>query len=74
MPNSLSDPRYRKIIERLRNARLDAGLTQTELAAALKRPQSFVAKVERLERRLDILEFAKMAEAVGADTTEILFG
>lgn len=74
MPNSLSDPRYRRIVDSLREARISAGLTQAALAQKLGRPQSFVAKIERLERRLDILEFAKIVEAVGADTTEILYG
>lgn len=65
MPNSLSDSRYRRIIDRLREARLAAELTQAEVASRLKRPQSFVAKVESHERRLDVLEFVLMAEAVG---------
>lgn len=39
--------------------RLDAGLTQADLAERLDKPQSFVAKVETQERRLDVIEFAK---------------
>ena len=38
-------------------ARKQAGITQTQLAARLKRPQSFVAKYEGGERRLDVIEF-----------------
>ena len=37
--------------------RLDAGLTQADLAERLDKPQSFVAKVETQERRLDLIEF-----------------
>ncbi|KEJ88185.1 DNA-binding protein [Sulfitobacter donghicola DSW-25 = KCTC 12864 = JCM 14565] len=39
--------------------RLDAGLTQAGLAQRLDKPQSFVAKVETQERRLDVIEFVK---------------
>lgn len=41
------------------------GMTQVELAAALRRPQSFVSKVERGERRLEVVEFIEYARALG---------
>lgn len=72
MANSLADPGYRRIIDRLREARLAAGLTQTELAVKLGRHQSFVAKVEGYERRLDVWEFLQMAEAIGEDPAKLL--
>ena len=72
MASSLRDPRYRRIIDGLREARLAAGMTQAELAAKLGRPQSSVAKVEGHERRLDVLEFVQMAEAVGVDAGKLL--
>ena len=72
MPNSLSDPRYRRIIDRLRDARIEAGFTQAFLAEKLGRPQSFVAKVEGYERRLDLLEFVQIAEAIGVNRSKIL--
>lgn len=49
-----------------------AGLTQQELAKRLKRPQSFVAKYEGGERRLDVVEFITIARAIGADPLRIL--
>ena len=42
-----------------------AGVTQTTLAERLGKPQSFVAKFEGLERRLDIVEFFAIADALG---------
>jgi transcriptional regulator with XRE-family HTH domain len=48
-------------------ARKKAGLTQVQLAERLSRPQSFVSKVERGERRLDVIEFFDVAERVGFD-------
>ncbi len=53
-------------------ARKAAGLTQHDLARRLKRPQSFVAKYEGGERRIDIVEFLAITRAIGADPVRIL--
>jgi transcriptional regulator with XRE-family HTH domain len=53
-------------------ARKKAGLTQQQLAKRLKKPQSFVAKYEGGERRLDVIEFLGVAQAIGADPARIL--
>lgn len=61
--SSVHTPRYRLLLKRLKEARKKAGLTQVEVAAALKQPQSFVSKCESGERRIDALElelFAKL--------------
>ncbi|ESZ02376.1 helix-turn-helix domain-containing protein [Mesorhizobium sp. C089B] len=48
------------------------GLTQKQLADKLGRPQSFVAKYEGAERRLDVIEFLDITAALDADPCEIL--
>ena len=53
-------------------ARKQAGLTQHELARRLKRPQSFVAKYEGGERRIDVIEFVAIVRAIGADPIKLL--
>ncbi|MGB6082507.1 MAG: helix-turn-helix transcriptional regulator [Xanthobacteraceae bacterium] len=53
-------------------ARKQAGLTQHELARRLKRPQSFVAKYEGGERRMDVVEFVAIVRAIGADPVKLL--
>lgn len=53
-------------------ARDKAGLTQQRLAKRLGKPQSFVAKYEGGERRLDVIEFIVIARAIGADPMRIL--
>lgn len=53
-------------------ARKKAGLTQQDLSRRLKKPQSFVAKYEGGERRIDVLEFLAIAQAIGADPVRIL--
>jgi transcriptional regulator with XRE-family HTH domain len=53
-------------------ARKAAGLTQHALALRLKKPQSFVAKYEGGERRLDVVEFIGIARALGADPLKLM--
>lgn len=54
---------YRPLPLLLRNLREKAGLTQRELGAQLKKPQSWVHNCETANRRVDIVEFIKWAEA-----------
>ncbi len=67
MPNPLHDPRYALFRALLVSERERNGLTQVDVAARLGRPQSYVSKYERGERRLDIIEFIDVANALGAD-------
>ncbi len=54
--SSIHDPRYREIITELIKLRESKNMTQVQLASLLKKPQSYVAKVENCERRLDFIE------------------
>jgi transcriptional regulator with XRE-family HTH domain len=56
---------YRRLLETLRKARLDADLTQVQVAAKLKKPQSFIAKCESGERRIDFIEMQALARLYG---------
>lgn len=60
---ALQTKRYRAFIERLKRARVDAGLTQVEIAARLGRPQTWVSKCELGERRVDFVELEDWAAA-----------
>lgn len=57
--------RYRRLLERLRDARHEAGFTQVDVAERFGVPQNFVSKVERGERRIDPTELAEFAELYG---------
>ena len=61
---------YRTVTELLRRLRDEAGLTQRELAARMKRPQPWVHKSEVGERRLDISEFLDWCRGCGVDPVE----
>lgn len=64
--------KYQQFRKRLTDARKEAGLTQDELAHALGRPQSFVSKFERGERRLDVIEFLEVADALSLDPKQVI--
>lgn len=53
-------------------ARKEAQLTQETVAKSLKKPQSFVAKYENGERRLDVIEFLAVTRIIGIDPCEII--
>lgn len=53
-------------------ARIDAGLTQVQVADKLGKPQSFVSKYERGERRIDFTEFLEIADALGLELGNFL--
>ena len=50
-----------KLIMRLRSARLEAGLTQVEASKKLKKPQSYLSKIERGERKIEAVELGDFA-------------
>lgn len=72
MPKSLRTSRQQRLLSLLVEARKAKSLTQAEIAAALGRPQSFVAKYENDERRIDVIEFVDIAAAIGVSAAEIL--
>lgn len=72
MQSNRFDPRYKKFQEFLRQYRQSQELTQLQLAEQLKRPQSFVAKYESGERRLDLIEFLQVAETLGIDLIQFM--
>jgi len=72
MPKTLRTPRQQRLQELLAEIRKARKLTQADVAARLDRPQSFVAKYEGGERRLDIIEFIEVAEALETDSCDFL--
>ncbi|MFG1476633.1 helix-turn-helix domain-containing protein [Xanthobacter agilis] len=72
MQKSLRTPRQILLQTLLVEARKAKGLTQAELAEALNKPQSFVAKYENGERRIDVVEFVDITAALGVSTADLL--
>jgi transcriptional regulator with XRE-family HTH domain len=69
---SLRSAEHRALCALLIGVRRKAGLNQAEVAERLGKPQSFVAKYEGGERRLDVVEFLAVSAAIGADPGRIL--
>ncbi|MDO8435081.1 MAG: helix-turn-helix transcriptional regulator [bacterium] len=67
MSKSIHTKEYAYFVERLRKARLDAGLTQVQVAKKLKRPQSHVSNVESGQQRVDVVELKRFADMYGKD-------
>lgn len=72
MPAARNTSQHKALANLLREARLAAGLTQTDIAERMKRPQSFVTKVERNERRVDVVEFIEIARAIGVTPESLI--
>ncbi|MFA9479723.1 multiprotein-bridging factor 1 family protein [Phycisphaerales bacterium AB-hyl4] len=70
MTESLHHPAYRNITEAVKAMRHAAGLSQRDLAAKLGRELSFVSRLEQGQRRLDLLEWVWVCEALGRDPIE----
>jgi len=70
--SSVYSAEYQMVIKALREARIASHITQDELARAFGRPQSFIAKVESGERRLDVVEFVKLCRLVHISPDSIL--
>jgi len=60
------------LCQALVDARIKSGLSQKELAVKLRHHQSFVARVESGERRIDVVELVVLARAIGFDPFEVL--
>lgn len=72
MARSRSSPRHTRLTRILAESRETAGLTQVELALRLRRPQSFVSKIESGERRVDVIELLEIAEAIGIAADDVI--
>lgn len=66
------DRRYRELIRLLVEERRRLGWSQETLAARIDRHQQFVSRCEIGERRLDVVEFADIAAALGLDASQLI--
>ncbi|MCC6323765.1 helix-turn-helix transcriptional regulator [Candidatus Nomurabacteria bacterium] len=62
MTKSIHSNEYKNVIKRLQEARKEAGFMQSEVAEKLKKPQSYISKIERGERRVDVAELSILAK------------
>jgi DNA-binding XRE family transcriptional regulator len=62
LSKTIYSAQYQAFLNRLRQARKDKGMTQVQVASSLGKHQSYVAKCENGERRVDVVELAEFAK------------
>jgi transcriptional regulator with XRE-family HTH domain len=72
MTKSVFSKEYQRLCELLVSARQKSQLTQSELAVALGKPQSFVSKYERGERRLDVIELFQITNVLQIHPVDLM--
>ena len=70
--SSIHDVRYQKLSLNLIQIRESKDMTQVELSIILKKPQSYIAKVENLDRRLDVIELFDWLGALNSSLSQVL--
>lgn len=71
MKKSIHSNEYDVVLKKLTEMRESAGMTQRDLAEKLDRENSFVWRIEHGERRLDVVEFFWVCEALGFDAKTV---
>ncbi len=69
---TLNSRRHKSLVDLLVKRREVIGMTQAELAARLGQYQSFVARLESGQRRIDVVEFLELSEILGFDAAEAI--
>lgn len=72
MPKSQFTKAYASFLKAMIAARKEAGLTQTQLARAVGKPQPVISNMERGIRRMDVIEYCAIARALGREPHELL--
>lgn len=70
-PNPVFSPAYDRARAVLLRARRRSGLSQRDLARALGKANSHVTRIERGQRRIDLIEFHATAQVLGRDPVEL---
>ena len=72
MGKTLGSVSHKALVDLIVSKREAAGLTQAELAEKLGEYQSFVARLESGQRRIDVIEFLELASILGFDPTKAI--
>ncbi len=72
MFKTLGTNQHKALVAALVAAREAAGMTQVQLADALGEYQSFVARLESGDRRIDVIEFIRLSSVVGFNAGEMM--
>ena len=59
--DSIYTKEHVRLVQKLKQARMESKLTQVQTAKLLRKQQSYISKIERGERRIEALELGKFA-------------
>ncbi len=59
-----------RLVSLLREMRIEADLTQVDLAARIEKDQAYVSRYESGQRRLDVLEVREICQVIGVTLEE----
>ena len=65
MTKSIQTKEYAYLVDRMKKARVEAGLTQVEVAKKIGRPQSHISNIESGQQRIDVIELKRFAQLYG---------
>ncbi|MBT8557464.1 helix-turn-helix transcriptional regulator [Polynucleobacter paneuropaeus] len=68
----LERQKYELLRSELKKARVESGILQKNLAKTLRKPQSYISKIESGERNLDVIEFIQYCEGLGIEPSKWL--
>jgi transcriptional regulator with XRE-family HTH domain len=71
VPKTIFGGDHQHLVEVLTEARKAAGLTQVDLSQRIGRDQTFISLIERGQRRVDVIEFIRLTEAIGAEPVDL---
>ena len=72
MVKSIQTKEYAYFVEKLRKARIEAGLTQTQAVKKIGRPQSHISNIESGQQRVDVVELKRFAKLYGKEISYFL--
>ena len=72
MKKSIYEPAYRALVATLREARLEKGLRQEDVARQLGVNRTWIAKIEICEIRLDVIQLVSLARIYGLSAHELV--
>lgn len=69
---SVYDGKHRNLIEKLKQARIEANLSQEELASKLSKTQSYISKLENGQIKVDAILLAELSQLYGKSVNYFL--
>jgi len=69
---TIHNKRHKRLVEAIVRKRKEAGIRQVQLAKKLKRSQTWIARLESGERRIDVIELIELAEVIGFNAPDLV--